>query len=66
MKFEPKSFSKQNKITVAVRLTKAQINKIDILGRVLGANRETIIRKLVNERLHEIEMIIHPLIKGEK
>ena len=65
MKFEPKSFAKQNKITVAVRFTEAQINKIDILGRVLGTNRETIIRKLVDERLLEIEMVCHPLIKEE-
>ena len=65
MKFEPKSFAKQNKTKVPVRLTKAQINKIDILGRVLGANRETIIRKLIDERLREIEMVCHPLIKGE-
>ena len=65
MKFEPKSFAKQNKITTPVRLTEAQINKIDILGRVLGTNRETIIRKLVDERLREIEMVCHPLIKGE-
>ena len=65
MKFEPKSFAKQNKITVSVRLTEAQINKIDILGRVLGANRETIIRKLADERLLQIEMVCHPLIKGE-
>ena len=65
MKFEPKSFTKQNKITVAVIFTEAQISKIDILGRVLGANRETIIRKLLDERLREIEMVCHTLIKGE-
>ena len=43
MKFEPKSFAKQNKITIDVKFTEAQINKIDVLGRVLFANRERII-----------------------